>query len=55
VISNAIVPKEIEVKRGIFGKIKLAINFIDSKIDKNVSNMDSIAINYHDKSKRKLF
>jgi hypothetical protein len=54
IMSNTL-PKEVEVKRGVFGKIKLAFNFIDSKLETKISNMDSIAIKYHDKGKRKFF
>jgi hypothetical protein len=49
-------PQEIELKpKGVKGKIKLAFNFIDSKVYKTVSNMESIAVKYHDVSKRKFF
>jgi len=55
ILSNEIVPREVEVKRGIFGKIKLTFKLIDSKLEAKISNMDSIAIKFHDKGKRKFF
>lgn len=54
-LTDVVLPEEVEVKRGIFGKIKLAFNLIDSKLEAKISNMDSIAIKYHDSSKRKFF
>jgi hypothetical protein len=55
-LSNVEMPKEIIVQNSsIKGKLKLAFNFIDTRFSKTVSNMDSIALNYHDKSKRKFF
>lgn len=41
-------------KKGITGKIKVAFKYLDNKLAKTYSNMDNVAIKYHDKSKRKF-
>jgi len=54
--NNIYFPNEIELKKkGVYGKIKLAFNFVDTKLNKTLSNVDSIAIKYHDAAKRKFF
>jgi hypothetical protein len=53
--SNPLMPDEIVLdKKGIMGKIKIAFKYIDTKLAKTYSNMDNIAIKYHDVSKRKF-
>jgi hypothetical protein len=50
------IPNEIEIKKdGVLGRLKLGFKFIDKKINNGVSNLDSIAVKFHDKSKRKFF
>jgi hypothetical protein len=39
-------------KRGIKGKLKLAVNYMDNKLHKGASNIESIAVKYSDKTKR---
>jgi hypothetical protein len=51
---NYSLPDEVIIHKGFKGKIKLAFKYIDSQLAKTYSNMDNIAIKYHDKSKRKF-
>lgn len=56
IAENGVLPHEIEIrKRGVLGKLKLAFSFLDNKINSSISNMDKIAVKYHDVSKRKFF
>lgn len=54
-LTNSLPSTEIEVKKGLFGRLKLQFKLIDSKLEAKISNMDSIAIKLHDSSKRKFF
>jgi hypothetical protein len=54
VMYNTPLPNEVILHQGVKSKLKLAIKYIDNKLEKTVSNMDNIAIKYHDKSKRKF-
>lgn len=47
-------PREVIIHDGLKGKIKLAFKYIDEKLAKTYSNVDNIAVKYHDKSKRKF-
>jgi hypothetical protein len=56
ITTNGVLPHEVEIrKRGVLGKLKLAFSFLDNKINNSISNMDKIAVKYHDVSKRKFF
>ena len=53
---NPTMPTEIALNnKSSTGKIKLAFKYLDSKVNNTLSNLDSIVLDYHDKSKRKFF
>jgi hypothetical protein len=40
-------PNEIVIeKKGILGRVKLAFNFLDRRLQNGISNMDSIVVKY---------
>jgi len=41
-------------KKGVLGKVKLGFKYLDSKIHKSQSKLDSIYVKYNDISKRKF-
>jgi hypothetical protein len=48
-------PNEIVIeKKGILGRVKLAFNFLDRRLQNGISNMDSIVVKYNDAAKRKF-
>lgn len=48
------IPNEVVLHNSKMGKIKLAFKFMDNQVGKTYSNMENIAVKYHDKSKRKF-
>jgi hypothetical protein len=53
---GVIATREITVKRtGLAGKFKVGFKYLDNKVNKGLSKIDSLYFKYHDISKRKFF
>jgi hypothetical protein len=52
---NSVLPTEKLIEKGIKGKLKLAFNFLDTRVNNTISNLDKVVVSFHDKSKRKIF